>query len=268
MSSRYSKVFESLRARNHCAFIPFAVAGDPDESLSFEIFKTYIDAGADVLEIGYPFSDPIADGPINQRAGIRALGTGLNHARFFALVKKIRSYAPDIPIGILLYANTVFHYGYQRFCDQAARAGIDSLLVADMPPEESGELQTAMKNAGLETVYIVSELTPDERIGAICRAISGFVYVVSRLGPTGTQTTLDTTVSATLRRLRQHTQLPLCVGFGISQPQHISEVKAAGADGAIVGSALVDIIERNLDNPKVLLTKLAKQVRAFKAATR
>lgn len=265
--NRYSDIFNTLKKRGEIAFIPFAVAGDPDCKTSEAIFKAYVDSGADVLEIGYPFSDPIADGPINQRAAIRSIKSGLAHASFFRLIKNIRSYT-DCPIGILLYANSARHLGYDVFCKHAADAGIDSLLVADMPPEESSELSASMKRHGLQTVHIVSEHTPLERMRYICRHVTGFVYVVSRLGTTGVQKKLNTTVDTTLTNLRKATDKPLCVGFGISLPDHVRHMKAAGADGAIVGSALVKIIEDNMMNKSRMITLLAKSVAQFKKATR
>jgi tryptophan synthase alpha chain len=262
--NRYEGVIAKVKADSRIAFIPFAMAGDPDLAASEAVFKTYIDAGADILEIGYPFSDPVADGPINQRAGRRAIDAGLDHAAFFKLIASIRR-SSDIPIGILIYANSICHLGYKKFCGQASDAGIDSILVADMPPEEAGEMLAAMKDRGLQSVFIVSELTPIERMRSICEVTSGFVYVVSRLGSTGVQRELDMTVHTTLSRLRRATKLPLCVGFGISTPQHVLQVKNAGADGAIVGSALVSIIEKHLDKRKKMLSMLARAVGEFKA---
>jgi tryptophan synthase alpha chain len=265
--NRYLNTFNTLSKRKEIAFIPFAVAGDPDLRTSEAVFKAYVDAGADVLEIGYPFSDPIADWPINQRAAMRSIKSGLTHASFFRLIKNIRSYT-DCPIGILLYANSARHLGYDVFCKRAVDAGIDSLLVADMPPEESAELFASMKRHGLQTVHIVSELTPLDRMRYICRHVTGFVYVVSRLGTTGVQKKLDTTVDTTLANLRKATNKPLCVGFGISLPEHVKHMKAAGADGAIVGSALVKIIEDNLKNKSRMIKLLRKSVEIYKKATR
>jgi tryptophan synthase alpha chain len=259
--------FGALKRRDEIAFVPFAVAGDPDLKTSEAIFKSYIDSGADILEIGYPFSDPIADGPTNQRAALRSIRSGLTHASFFQLIGKIRAYS-EIPVGILLYANSARHLGYTSFCKQSSEAGIDSLLVADMPPEESAELSVAMRGHGLQTVYIVSELTPQHRMKYICKNVTGFVYVVSRLGTTGVQAKLDSAVDVTLSRLRSVTDKPLCVGFGISTPGHVRHVKAAGADGVIVGSALVKIIEDNLKNKARMMKLLARSVEGFKRATR
>lgn len=265
--NRYTETFRSLRKKNECAFIPFAVAGDPTIKTSETVFATFIDSGADILEIGYPFSDPIADGPVNQRAATRAIAAGLNHDSFFKLIGRLRK-RTEIPFGLLCYANTVLHYGIDRFCKRAAESGIDSILVADMPPEESGEMLTSFRAADLATVFIVSELTPPDRLRYICNQVTGFVYVVSRLGPTGAAIKLDMSVAETLTRLRNTTEMPLCVGFGLSSPAHIRAVKKAGADGAIVGSHLVSLIEKSGGNKPQLLGKLANKVKAFKRATR
>lgn len=261
----YELVFNKLRLKKETAFIPFAVAGDPNPEISFDIFKAYIDGGADILEIGYPFSDPVADGPVNQRAAIRSIESGFNHTEFFKLIKRIRAIS-EIPVGVLLYANTVIHLGYDTFCKRAVESGVNSLLVADMPPEESEELQKSMKKYGLSTVYIVSELTPQKRIDFICKQVSGFVYVVSRLGTTGTEQDLSTSVASTLKRIRKLTDKPTAVGFGLSTPDHVRAVKKAGANGAIVGSALVAAIEKNL-NTKQLPSILKKMVQDYKKAT-
>lgn len=265
--NRYKTVFTELKKKNETAFIPFAVAGDPDLSVSELILKTYIDSGADILEIGYPFSDPIADGPVNQRGAQRAIAAGITPRRFFTLIKQIRSYNDTVPIGLLLYANTVNHRGYDKFCKEAADAGIDSLLIADMPPEEYDIVGAAMNNVGLSKVFIVSELTPPDRMRMICSKVNGFVYVVSRLGTTGTSTTLSESIAGTLGKLKKVTDAPLAVGFGISKPSHVHDVAAAGANGAIVGSALVKIIEKFEREPDILKQKLKSSVQAFKKAT-
>jgi tryptophan synthase alpha chain len=264
--NRYQKVFSALRANHEAAFIPFAVAGDPDSATSETILKTYIDNGADILEIGYPFSDPIADGPVNQRGALRAIAAGIDHASFFKLIKNIRHYAGDIPIGILLYANTVRFPGYKSFCKAAAASGIDSLLVADMPPEEYEELGGEMAAAGLSRVFIVSELTPPDRMRMICDSVDAFVYVVSRLGTTGTASSLSGSIAATIAKLKSVTDKPLAVGFGISTPDHVRQVVAAGADGAIVGSALVKLVESYPGDAGRLAAVVGKAIRSFKAA--
>jgi tryptophan synthase alpha chain len=263
--NRYYNTFSRLGSENRIAFIPFAVAGDPGIATSESIFKTYIDAGADILEIGYPFSDPIADGPVNQRASMRSIAAGLDHVSFFNLIKRLRRYT-DIPFGLLCYANTMQSIGFLSFCRRAAEAGLDSILAADIPPEENAGFSMSINSTGLDSVYIVSELTPENRIKKICSLVTGFVYVVSRLGVTGTQKELNTGVSRILARIKKATDKPLCDGFGISRPEHVAQIKRAGANGAIVGSALVSIIENNLDNKTKMLSTLGRRVRAFRAA--
>jgi tryptophan synthase alpha chain len=265
--NRYEEAFKRAAARREAALIPFAVAGDPGPEAFLEIIKAYVDGGADVLEIGYPFSDPVADGPVNQRAAIRAIGAGLNHALFFSLVKEIRAFT-DIPIGLLTYANTINRLGAETFCKKSARAGIDSILVADMPPEESGELEIGMRKHGIGRVYIVSEFTPNERMRYICGHVDSFVYVVSRPGVTGADAELSASVKATLGRLRRVTGKPAAVGFGIAAPEHAREVAKAGAQGVIVGSALVRVIEDAVGKGANPARELKKRVKALKAATR
>jgi tryptophan synthase alpha chain len=265
--NRYAETFRKLGEKGEAAFIPFAVAGDPDVAASEKIFTAYIRGGADILEIGYPFSDPIADGPVNQRASGRSIAAGLDHGKFFALIKRLRA-KTEIPFGLLCYANTVLHLGYDRFCSKAAAAGLDSLLVADLPCEESGPLQRAMCKYGLGRVFIVSELTPTERMRAICSQVDSFVYVVSRLGTTGVDATLSGSVKQTLGRLKKVTGKPLAVGFGISTPDQVKAVCKAGADAAIVGSALVAVIESQVKNIGRLSALLTRRVAAYKAATR
>ncbi|MBD3316807.1 MAG: tryptophan synthase subunit alpha [Chitinivibrionales bacterium] len=265
--NRYEQSFASTARDNRIAFIPFAVAGDPYMRLSEKIFRTYIDAGADILEIGYPFSDPMADGPVNQRAAQRALEAGITPDSFFAMLSNLRRIT-DIPFGLLLYANTVHHLGYETFCARAADAGVDSILVADMPPEESGDFLAALQKNSLKSVFIVSELTPTDRAEYICEHSSGFVYVVSRLGTTGVQTDFSGSVHDTLSRLRGLGDKRLCVGFGLSTPDHVRRVKEAGADGAIVGSALVKIIEAHHGQPESdMLQALHHAVGEFRSAT-
>lgn len=265
--NRYEVVFEKLASKKEKAFIPFTVAGDPDLDLSEQILLSYIEGGADILEIGYPFSDPIADGPVNQRAGIRAIDAGLTHNNFFSLIKKIRK-KTDIPFGLLLYANTMLHLGMDEFCKKASQAGVDSILAADLPPEESTNFDVATEKYGIGRVFIVSELTPVERMKFICNKVDSFVYVVSRLGTTGTGATLSSSVKDTLKKLKSVTDKPLCVGFGISTPSHVEEVSKAGADGIIVGSALVRSIESNLTKKDQIPRILKNQVAQFKKATK
>jgi tryptophan synthase alpha chain len=265
-TNRYEIAFTATNSRGESAFIPFAVAGDPDPDTFIDVITAYVKGGADVLEIGYPFSDPVADGPVNQRASQRAIRAGFNHQIFFSLIKKIRAFT-DIPIGLLCYANTISHLGSDAFCKKAAKAGIDSILVADMPPEESHDLMAAMRKHGIGRVFIATEFTPDERMRQICKEIDSFVYVVSRPGITGVDTTLSASVKTTIARLKKVTDKPLAVGFGISTPDHVREVAKAGAHGIIVGSALVTEIEKSAQKGVNPYNILKKKVRSLKAAT-
>ncbi len=264
--SRYSQTLKSLKSKNEIAFVPFAVAGDPDPDSSFEILMSYVQGGADILEIGFPFSDPIADGPVNQRASQRAIQSGLNHTSFFSLVKKVRS-RTEIPLGLLTYANSLHYIGYENFCRKASNAGIDSMLVVDMPPEEHGDLQKAMKRYNIGRVFIVSELTPADRMKYICSKVDAFVYIVSRLGATGTDTVFNSSIGATIKNLRTQTDKPLLAGFGISTPEHVHSIAQAGADGAIVGSALVKVIEDAVKKGTCPYTTIKKMVRDYKNST-
>lgn len=262
--NRYEAAFSKAEMRGERAFIPFAAAGDPNSGIFLDVIDAYIKGGADVLEIGFPFSDPVADGPVNQRASQRAIANGLKHSTFFENIKKIRL-KTDIPIGVLLYANTITHLGFDEFCKRAAAAGIDSILVADMPPEESHELGLSMRKHGIGRVFIVSEFTPDDRMCYICNHVDSFVYVVSRPGITGVDTRLSASVKTTLSRLKKVTDKPLAVGFGISNSEHVREVSKIGAHGVIVGSALVAEIEKAVlkgINPSSILEKKVKQLKA------
>jgi len=264
--NRYEEAFEKVSKRKEAAFIPFAVAGDPDPDMFINVIKAYVKGGADILEIGYPFSDPVADGPVNQRAAQRAIKAGLNHRNFFELISAIRTFT-NIPIGLLTYANSITHIGYDVFCKKAAKAGIDSILVADMPPEESQELGACMRKYGIGRVFIVSEFTPDQRMRYICKSVDSFVYVVSRPGITGVDATLSASVKTTLSRLKKVTDKPLAVGFGISTPEHVRDVRRAGAQGVIVGSALVSEIETSVIRGITPSSALLKKVKSLKAAT-
>jgi tryptophan synthase alpha chain len=260
--NRYDNTFKKLRQNNRTAFMPFTVAGDPNMAVGADILKTFLKAGADILEIGYPFSDPVADGPVNQRAAQRAINAGITPARFFKMVGNLRK-ETDAPFGLLTYANIVNRAGYERFCELSAKAGIDSILVADMPFEESGEMLFHMKNCGLKSVFIVSELTPPARMKHICSVTTGFIYVVSRLGPTGVHSDFSTSAKTTIAKLRKITSLPLCVGFGISSTAHVAAVRNAGADGAIAGSLLVSIVEKFKNHPKAMLESLHSSVKSM-----
>ncbi len=266
--NRYKKAFNNLKKRKEKALIPFVVAGDPNYHVSLDIVQHIIDAGADILEIGFAFSEPIADGPTIQAAGVRALKAGVNTDRNFKFIKEIRKYNSKIPIGILIYANLVYQRGIERFYKEAAASGIDSVLVADLPIEEAKPYIKAARKNKVNTVFIVSPLTDKKRLKKILKNVEGFVYVVSRLGVTGAKKELQADTLRLIKGIRPNTKLPLCVGFGISKPEHVKAVLKAGADGAIVGSAIVKIIEKNLNKRIVILNKIENYVRLLKNATK
>jgi len=266
--NRYSKTFNKLKRKKEKALVPFVVAGDPNYKISLDIVKTIINAGADIIEIGQNFSDPIADGPTIQAADLRAAKAGINTDKFFDFIKQIREFNQEIPIGILIYANLIYQRGIKKFYYDAARAGIDSILVADLPVEESDEYLESAKKHKISTVFIVSPLTSNERLTKIAKKTKGFIYAVSRLGVTGARQDIQEGTLKLLKRIRPKTKLPLCVGFGISMSEHIQAICKAGADGTIVGSAVVKIIEKNLKNKKTMLNKIEKYIEQLKAATK
>ena len=247
------------------ALIPFFVLGDPDFDTSFEVIKTAIDAGADILELGLPFSDPIADGPTIQKADIRALAGGMNCAKGFDLIHKIKTYR-DIPIGLLMYYNLICHYGVTRFFQDAAKAGVNSVLVADLSVDDASEIVPALEAAGLDSVFMVTPVTTAARKRRVAEHCTGFVYAVSLLGVTGSRETLSEAAVGLVAQMKEITEVPICVGFGISTPQHAASVAAAGADGVIVGSKLVGLIEANLGDKARMLSDISAFIGQVKEA--
>jgi len=266
--NRYNNTFKRLKKNKEKALIPFVVVGDPNYKTSLEIVKTTINAGADILELGQTFSDPIADGPTIQAADVRAQKAGMNTNSLFGFIKQIRKFNNQIPIGLLIYTNLIYQRGIDKFYKDAAQAGIDSVLIADLPIEEADYYIKAARKNKVNTVFIVSPLTSNERLKKIIGKVKGFIYVVSRLGVTGARQDLQKGTLQLLKRIRPQTKLPLCVGFGISKPEHVKEVCKSGADGAIVGSAIVKIIEKNLKNKKLMLKKIENYVKQLKEATK
>jgi len=256
----YKDIFAT---RDKTALIPFFVLGDPDYHSSLRLIKAAIDAGADVLELGIPFSDPIADGPTIQKADIRALQAGMTCKKALDLIREIKAYA-DIPIGLLMYYNLIYHYGRDRFYRDAAAAGVNSVLVADVSIDDADEIIGPARSAGLDTVFMVTPITKDERMKLIASKTTGFIYTVSLLGVTGARAELSSTVEGLVSKLKGLTDVPVCVGFGISTPEHAATVAKAGADGVIIGSKIVGLIEKNLGNTE----QIVAEVSAFLAEVR
>jgi tryptophan synthase alpha chain len=264
--SRYQAGFQALRARREKAFIPFFVMGDPDFKTSLEAVKAALHAGADMLELGIGFSDPIADGPSIQAADLRALNAGMTVGRCFGFIEEIRRFS-DVPIGLLVYYNLLVRRGVARFCRQAAKAGVDGILAADVPIEEAGPVIEGCRAFGVDPIFMVTPTTTEERLRKILVQAGGFVYLVALLGVTGARGELHPEALQLIRRVRSQTDLPLCVGFGISRPEHVGALSRAGADGAIVGSAIVDLIARNLRAKGRMPDAIRRYVRSMKKQT-
>jgi len=257
----YKETFEQL---NRAALIPFFVIGDPDFDTSLSVVKAAIDAGADVLELGIPFSDPIADGPTIQKADIRSLSAGMTVRKALDFIKQVTDYKP-IPIGLLVYYNLVYQYGTEKFLKDFKAAGGSSVLVADLSIDDADEIAIPAKDAGLETVFMVTPITPDERAKRIAEKTTGFIYTVSLLGVTGARKSLSDMVKPLVTRLKELTDVPICVGFGISTPEHAKEIAQAGADGVIIGSRIVRMIEDNLDDKQKMQSEITEFITQVKA---
>ena len=266
-TDRYGKMFAALSEQNQGSFVPFVTIGDPNKELSVEIIKSLIDGGADALELGIPFSDPIADGPVIQAANIRALEVNINTQDCFDIIKQVRQYDADIPIGLLLYSNLVFKRGLETFYKDAKAVGVDSILVADVPLHESKMFRKAAMNNGIDPIFIATPNAPDDTLRECASYGRGYTYLLSRAGVTGTETKAQMPASSIVTKLKEYHSAPALLGFGISTPEDVKAALAAGAAGAISGSAVVKIIETNLDNPQVMLNDLKEFVVTMKAAT-
>ena len=240
-ANRLVRAFAALRAERRCALIPYIMAGDPDARTTERFVEALVDAGATAVELGVPFSDPIADGPINQRAGVRAMAQGMAVRPALDLVARLRA-RTQVPLLFMTYYNLILRYGPTKFARDAASAGLDGLIAADLPPDTAGELIGEARRSGLATVFMAAPTSTPERIRAVADASTGFIYCVSRTGVTGVQDALPEGLPELVRRIRAETRSPICVGFGISRPAQAREV-AKVADGVIVGSALVQMIE-------------------------
>ncbi|MFI4949195.1 MAG: tryptophan synthase subunit alpha [Alphaproteobacteria bacterium] len=244
--SRIEKRFAALKAEGHAGLVAYLTAGDPDLETSTRLFEGVAAAGADLIEIGMPFSDPMADGPVIQAAGLRALRSGMTLRKTLALVKHLRARDPDTPYVLMGYYNPIYRYGAGAFCRDAAAAGVDGLIIVDLPPEEDPELAEPAHRAGLDLVRLATPTSDEKRLPVIVDRASGFLYYVAIAGITGTRSADSSTVRDAVARIRRFTGLPVAVGFGIKTPEQAAEV-ARAADAAVVGSALVDRLAQNLD---------------------
>ncbi|MEQ9891779.1 tryptophan synthase subunit alpha [Pectobacterium aroidearum] len=265
---RYQQLFNRLSEKKEGAFVPFVTLGDPSPEQSLRIIDTLIAAGADALELGVPFSDPLADGPTIQDANLRAFAAGVTPGQCFEMLATIRQKYPDIPIGLLMYANLVFSNGIDEFYQRCAQVGVDSVLVADVPVEESAPFRTAALRHGIAPIFICPPNADDELLREIASYGRGYTYLVSRAGVTGAEKRAQLPLNHLVAKLNEYHAAPPLQGFGISDPAQVRETLASGAAGAISGSAIVRIIEKNLNQPDVMLSELHAFVSEMKAATR
>ncbi len=245
--TRIDRRFRALKRAGRAAFVSFITAGDPDPATSAEILAGLPAAGADVIEIGMPFSDPMADGPAIQASSQRALKAGIRLAEILEMVAAFRTKDADTPVILMGYYNPIYNYGVERFLADAKSAGVDGLIIVDLPPEEDQELCLPALAAGVNFIRLATPTTDDERLPKVLANTSGFVYYVSIMGITGTRSAAGDEVRRAVERLKRHTDLPIAVGFGIRTPEQAAEV-AAVADAAVVGSALVEQVKLQLDD--------------------
>ncbi|WP_028862209.1 tryptophan synthase subunit alpha [Psychromonas aquimarina] len=267
MSKRYAALFNRLETENQGAFVPFVAIGDPNRELSLKIIDTLVTAGADALELGIPFSDPVADGVVIQDASTRALDSGITPDSCFEIITEIRRQHPTVPIGLLLYVNLVYRNGIENFYQRCAEAGVDSVLIADVPLEESAPYRAAAAKFNIQQIFIAPPNGSQKTLQKVAELGSGYTYLLSRAGVTGADAKAGMPVEHMLETLSQHNAAPSLLGFGISKPGQVKEAIKSGAAGAISGSAVVKIIQANLDNPEKLLGEMHKFIKKMKAAT-
>ena len=264
-SGRVERTFAALQARRSRALIAYLTAGDPSPDKTVGLIEALERGGVDILELGVPFSDPIADGPVIQRASERALAAGTSVATVLALVRQLRRES-ELPLIVFSYLNPILRYGFERFADDAAAAGVDGALLTDLTIEEADRYVDAMRQRGLHCVFLVTQTTPSERIAEIVKRSSGFVYLVSRAGVTGVATSISSEAIPLLERTREWTELPLALGFGLSTREHMQEI-APHAEAAVVGSAFMRVIAEHSDDAG-LEQRLEVLARDFKQGLR
>jgi tryptophan synthase alpha chain len=257
MSNRIDALFERLKADGKKAFVAYVAAGDPDIERCKTVVKALEKAGADLIELGIPFSDPLADGIVNQMAAQRALDAGATTPKVIEMIRELRADGLKAPIILFTYLNPIYTYGFEKFHRDASAAGADGILSLDMPPEEAAAHREFDYHEGLKQIRLIAPTSPTERIKSIAAASEGFIYYVSREGVTGMQNEVSTSIGDQVALIQAHTKTPIVVGFGISKPEQASSV-AKLADGIVVGSAIVKIVENEGDSPD-----LSEKVHAF-----
>ncbi|MFC1666627.1 tryptophan synthase subunit alpha [Candidatus Omnitrophota bacterium] len=258
MANRIDRKFRELKKKRKKAFISFIMAGDPSLDITKKLVFELERQGSDIIELGVPFSDPLADGPTIQRSSERALKNRINMDSVYGAVRDVRLKS-EVPIVFLTYYNLIHHYGLKRFVHEAKAAGVDGVIVPDLPPEESSELRSIAKSKGFSIVHLVAPTSSTERIRKIALSSSGFIYYVSLTGTTGERKKLPREISDSLKDVKKVTNKPVCVGFGISKPKQVQSISRF-ADGIIVGSAIIKVIEKNIGK-KDLVKKVGRFVK-------
>lgn len=271
--SRYEKLFSSLAARGEGAFVPFIMLSDPDPETALAIVRAAVAGGADALELGVPFSDPVADGPTIQASHIRALEGGATVDSAIAQIRQIRAEFPDLPIGMLIYGNVPFTRGLETFYSEFQEAGADSILLPDVPVREGAPFVTAADKAGIDPIFIAPAQASEQTLQGVAQYSRGYIYAISRDGVTGTEKESETRgLVDVVNNVKRFGGAPILLGFGISTPQHVADAVAAGAAGAITGSALTKIVDAHLDEDNKptdgLATAVTNFVAKMKAATK
>jgi tryptophan synthase alpha chain len=247
MANRIDTTMQRLKEEGQTALVPFITVGFPDLDTSESLAQTILESGADMLELGIPFSDPLAEGPTIQMTSYRALENGVNLGTCLETLRNLRKKGVDAPLIFMGYYNPYLRYGIERFLQEAEDSGLDGVIVPDLPTEESAEFREACSSHGIHVIPLLAPTSPDARIAEACKGAGGFIYCVSLTGVTGARQSLSSGLSDLVGRIRQHTDLPVIVGFGISQKEHIQEI-GKFADGAVVGSALLDAIDKSPPN--------------------
>ncbi len=264
--SRLSPLFAKLKTRNERALVCYITAGDPSAKLTVDIIKAIAEGGADAVEVGIPFSDPMADGPSIQASTQRSLDKGMSTPKTLAAIREARNLCPDLPIVPMTYYNPVLCYGLEKFAQDAATAGVDAAIITDLTPEEADNwIETAAAN-GIDPIFLLAPTSTKERMAIVSKISKGFIYCVSRTGVTGAKQDVPVELKNTVTSIQSYSDTPVCVGFGISTPEHVRTISAF-ADGVVVGSALVDLIHQNRDSAD-LLKKVTEYVASMKEATK
>ena len=264
--NRIERAFQNAQSQGRSAFVSYVCAGDPNPATSLQVCRALLRSGVDILEIGVPFSDPLADGLTNQLAAQRALEAGTTREDVFDLVRKIREEDEQTPIVFYTYYNLMFSGGLEAYIAEAKEAGVDGLLVLDLPPEEAGDYVEACQKIEMKTVFLLAPTTPEERVEYIAQNATGFIYYVSRTGVTGVREDLASDLQEMVGMIRRHSDNPLVVGFGIQKPDQVNAV-ARLADGVVVGSAIVNTIKENLDDEGKMLERIESLVTSLVGGT-